>query len=139
MNKRVEEEVARASGRPGALAVATCRIDNIDEITHARDAGFARRVLQTTAEALCSHLRDFDVAGRTDDGEITVLLPEPGHTVGDRVLSLARSVADDVSKQDDLNEPVRVVLTFGYAAHPDEGATREALLQRAREPRIRMV
>ena len=79
------------------------------------------------------------MAGRTGDGEFAVLMPEPGFSPGERVSALARDVADDVSKDDALNEPVRVALAFGYAVHPDEGADRESLLERAREPRIRMV
>ena len=47
------------------------------------------------AEALRTHLRDFDVVGRTADGEFLVLLPEPGLEPEDRVAALARAVADD--------------------------------------------
>ena len=32
-----------------------------------------------------------------------------------------------------------VALAFGHAVHPEEGADRESLLERAREPRIRML
>jgi hypothetical protein len=52
---------------------------------------------------------------------------------------VARSVADDVAKDEALNTPVRVALAFGYAAHPAEGADHPALLERARVPRIRKV
>jgi hypothetical protein len=48
-------------------------------------------------------------------------------------------VADDISKDDALNEPVRVALAFGYAVHPEEGSDHESLMDRAREARIRMV
>jgi diguanylate cyclase (GGDEF)-like protein len=137
--KRLQEEMARAQDRPGSLGLAICRIDNLAEIESARDAGFARHVMQRTAEVLRSHLRDFDVAARTDAAEFTLLLPEPGFSPGERVFTLARSVADDVSKDDALNEPVRVALTFGYAIYPEEGSDRENLVERAREPRIRMV
>ena len=121
------------------MALATCRIDNLQEIEHARDADFARRVLQAGADALRAHLRDFDVAGRTGDAEFTILLPEPGFSPSERVFALARSVADDISKDDSLNDPVRVALAFGYAVHPEEGSDHDSLLDRAREPRIRMV
>jgi len=79
------------------------------------------------------------VAGRTGDGEFAILLPEPGFSPAERVSNLARNVADDISKDDALNEPVRVALVFGHAVHPEEGADRESLLERAREPRIRML
>jgi diguanylate cyclase (GGDEF)-like protein len=137
--KRIQEELARAGGRSGAVALATCRIENLDEIEHSRDADFARRVLQAAADALRAHLRDFDVAGRTGDAEFSILLPEPGFSPSERVFALARSVADDISKDDALNEPVRVALAFGYAVHPEEGSDHESLMDRAREARIRMV
>jgi len=55
------------------------------------------------------------------------------------VSSLARAVAEHVAGDDALNHPVRVALAFGYALYPEEAHDREALLARAREPRIRMV
>jgi GAF domain-containing protein len=137
--RRIQEELARASGRSGVVAVGICSIENLAEIDAARGAPFVRRVVQRTAEALRDHLRDFDVAGRSDRAEFTLLLPEPGHSPSERVFALARSVADDVSKDDALNDPVRVALAFGYAVHPEDGTDQDELLERAREPRIRMV
>ncbi|HEY8155364.1 MAG TPA: GAF domain-containing protein [Myxococcota bacterium] len=139
LEKRIQEEIARAGGRDAALALAVCCIENLAEIERAKDAAHARRVVERTAAALREHLRDFDVAGRTGDAEFTLLLPEPGFSPGDRVLAIARSVADDVAKDESLNEPLRVALSFGYAVHPSEGADHASLLARARVPRIRMV
>jgi len=137
--KRIHEEIARSSGREGSLALAVCSIENLAEIEQASDAIRAKRVVQRTVEALRAHLRDFDVLGRTGDAEFTVLMPDPGFSPGDRLIALARSVADDVSKDDALNQPVRVALAFGYAIYPDEGSDRETLLAGARVARIRMV
>jgi GGDEF domain-containing protein len=137
--KRTHEEIARSSGREGSLALAVCRIENFDEIDRATDGIRSRRVLQRTAEALRAHLRDFDVLGRSDRSEFSVLMPDPGFSPGDRLIALARAVADDVSKDDALNHPVRIALAFGYAIYPDEAGDRDTLLERAREPRIRMV
>jgi GGDEF domain-containing protein len=96
-------------------------------------------VLQRTAEGLRAHVRDFDVAARSAEDEFTVLLPDPGAAGGERVFALARGVAEHVAREDELNQPVRVALAFGYALHPEEGRDRESLLSRAREARIRMV
>jgi GAF domain-containing protein len=139
LSKRLQEELTRAGGRSGSLALAVCRVENLAEISQARDAEFARRVMQRTADALRAHLRDFDVAGRTREDEFTVLLPDPGFSAGERVSALARGIADDVSKDDTINEPMRVALAFGYAVHPEDGADRETLMERAADPRIRMV
>jgi GGDEF domain-containing protein len=96
-------------------------------------------VVLRVAEALRAHLRDFDVLGRTGDEEFLALLPDPGPSPEDRIAGLARGVADDVAKDDRVNQPVRVALAFGYAIHPADGASRAELEARARVARIRMV
>jgi GAF domain-containing protein len=139
LDKRIREEIARAIGRDDALALAICRIENLEELRGRGSAALAQRVVQRTAEALRAHLRDFDVLARTAPDEFTAMLPEPGLEPGERVFALSRAVADAIAKDDALNDPVRVALAFGYAVHPADGTEREALLLRAREPRIRMV
>jgi len=139
LDRRLREEIARARGRQGALTVTVCRIENHDEILAARGARFGQTVVQRVADSLRSHLRDFDVAGRTGDAEFAALLPDPGPVPGERVSGLARSLAEDVSKDDALNDPVRIALALGYAVYPDAGDDAETLLEQASEPRIRMV
>jgi diguanylate cyclase (GGDEF)-like protein len=139
VSKRIDEELARAAGHDGALAIAVCLVENLREIEHRSDASHARRVVQRTADGLRAHVRDFDVAARTAEDEFTVLLPDPGSAPGDRVFDLARGVAEHVARDEALNRPVRVALAFGYAVHPEEARDRDTLLSRAREPRIRMV
>jgi diguanylate cyclase (GGDEF)-like protein len=139
LGKRIHEEIARSGNRDAAFAVGVCQIENLAEIEQASNPARGRMLIQRMVEALRAHLRDFDVVGRTGEAEFTVLMPEPGFAAGERFFALARSVADDVSKDDALNDPVRVALAFGYAIFPAVGADRESLLERAREPRIRMV
>jgi diguanylate cyclase (GGDEF)-like protein len=139
VTKRIDEELARAAQRQDTLAIAICRIENLREIENQADAAHLRRVLQRTADGLRAHVRDFDVAARTAEDEFTVLLPDPGVQGGERVFALARGVAEHVARDDELNQPVRIALAFGYALHPEEGGDRETLLGRAREARIRMV
>jgi GGDEF domain-containing protein len=79
------------------------------------------------------------VVGRIADDEFMVLLPEPGPSASNRVFELARAVADDVSKDERLNDPVRISLAFGYATYPEDGQAEDELMEKAREPRIRMV
>lgn len=139
LEQRAHEEIARSGQRPGSLAVATCRIENLDEIRSATNPAHAHRVTLRTAEALRTHLRDFDVLGRSEPDAFTILLPEPGPAAEERILELARGVADEVAKDDSASEPVRVALAFGYALYPADGADRETLFRAAAEPRIRMV
>lgn len=139
IGRRVDQEIARVAGREGALALVTCRIENLDEVRRGTDSIRAEQVLKRTADALRAKLRDFDVLGRTGEAEFTALLPEPGPNPEERVAALARSIADEVAKDDRLNDPVRIALAFGYAVHPLEGRTRGELEARARVARIRMV
>ena len=139
LGKRLTEEIARAAGRGDALAVCICKLENRPEITAEAGANHVGRVIALLAESLQTHLRDFDVLARLDRDEFAVLMPEPGRTPGERVFELARAVADEVSKNEALNQPVRIGLAFGYGVHPADGEQGEALLTHAREPRIRMV
>lgn len=139
LGKRIHEEISRAGGRQSALAIATCEIENLDEIQEAANAAHVHRVIMGVADALRAKLRDFDVLGRTATSRFTVLLPEPGHSPDQRIAELARSVADAVSKLDSLNSPCRVALAFGYGVYPSDGSDRESLLACAETARIRMV
>ncbi|MCZ6781950.1 MAG: GAF domain-containing protein, partial [Proteobacteria bacterium] len=122
LQKRIHEEITRAVGREGSLAVVVCRIENLEEIRRQASPSHGHRVVLRAAEALGAFLRDFDVLGRTEDSEFTVLMPDPGLSPGERVFALARAVADAIAKDDRLNDPVRVALAFGYAVHPGDGA-----------------
>ena len=139
LNRRVDQELARVRSHQRALAIVTCRLENLEEIRQATDPARAEHLVLRTAEALRAHLRDFDVLARSDDAEFAALLPEPGEAPEERVTALARAVADEIAKDERLNHPVRVALAFGYGVHPAEGRDRETLIARARQPRIRMV
>ena len=136
---RVQEELARAGTREGAVAVAVARIENLSEIATSGDDDKAERVVARVVESLRARSRDFDVIGRLSDQEFVVLLPEPGAAPSERVTELARAVADDVSKVESLNDPIRVSLAFGYATVPADGTDSETLISRAKVARIHMV
>ncbi|MCP3986874.1 MAG: GAF domain-containing protein [bacterium] len=136
---RLEQELARAGSQLGRLAIAICRIENLDEVRRDADGVRADRLVQETAQALREPLRDFDVLTRTGEAEFTMLLPDPGPAPEDRITALSRAVADRISRDDRLNQPVHVTLAFGYAIHPTDGTDRQALLKRAAHPRIRMI
>jgi GAF domain-containing protein len=139
IERRIREEIARAGGRENSLALAVCRIENLEEIERVADPVLTQRIVKRTVDAFKRELRDFDVVGRTGYAEFTAVLPEPGDAAGERIHSIARAVAEDVAKDDKLNEPLRIELAFGYAIHPTHGRDRESLVARARAPRIRMV
>lgn len=139
LSQRLDEEIVRTAGRDASLALCVCTVENLDELATAGGDAHALRVVRQVGDALRNSVRDFDVVGRCDDSEFQILLPEPGASPGDRVYTLARAVADAISKDETLNKPVRVALGFGYAIHPYDGANRAALVAAATPPRIRMV
>ena len=139
LEKRLQEEISRAAGRENAFVLCVCRLENRDELVAEAGAAHVIRVVHCLAESMQTHLRDFDVLARIDKDQFAVLMPEPGRTPGERVFELARAVADAVSKDEALNQPVRVGLSFGYGVHPADGTDPAALLVHAGKPRIRMV
>jgi diguanylate cyclase (GGDEF)-like protein len=139
LDKRLLEEISRAAGRENALALCVCQLENREELTAEAGAAHTSRVITALAESLHTNLRDFDVLARISKDEFAILMPEPGRTPGERVFELARAVADAISKDEALNQPVRIGLAFGYGVHPADGAEKDALLSHAQKPRIRMV
>jgi diguanylate cyclase (GGDEF)-like protein len=139
LGRRIDQEVARAGGRRGALALALCRLENLAEIRRALDPAHADRALLRTAEALRARLRDFDVLARVGDAEFAALLPDPGPDAEQHVATLARGVAEELVGDAELNEPVRLALAFGYAVYPEDGGDRRSLLATAWQARIRML
>ena len=139
LEKRLLEEISRAAGRENSLALCVCQLENREELTAEAGVAHTSRVITALAESLHANLRDFDVLARISKDEFAVLMPEPGRTPGERVFELARAVADAISKDEALNQPVRIGLAFGYGVHPTDGSEKDALLSHARKPRIRMV
>jgi GGDEF domain-containing protein len=138
LDRRVSQELARAGGREGCVALVTCRLDNLPELRRGEPRR-AELLVARAAEALRTHLREFDVLARTGEDEFAALLPDPGSSPEERVTALARAVAEEIAKDEALAGGPRANLAFGYAVHPTEGADRDTLLARARRPRIRMV
>jgi GAF domain-containing protein len=135
----IHAEIVRSTASGDSLAVAVCSISNFDALDALAEGARIPRLAQRIASAMHSHVREFDVVGRTGPAEFTVVLPQPGRDPAGRVVALARAVADDIAKDDPLNDPVRVELGFGYAVCPDDGRDRESLLRHARTIRIEML
>ncbi len=137
--QRIREEAARAGTRDGAFALAIVRIANFPELEAAGDPVKTRRAVHMVVDALRRNAREFDVVTRCENAEFGLLIPDPGHDAAQRVLDLARAVSEDVTRDERVNTPQRIALTFGYAVHAKDGHDAQSLLARARDPRIHMV
>jgi len=135
----IRAEIVRAAGRDRSLALVVCSIENIAAIDAIAEGTRTARLAERIAEAMRAHVREFDVIARTETSEFMAVLPEPGPSPTDRIVALTRAVADDIAKDDPLNDPVRVELGFGYALYPDDGRDRRTLVEHARSIRIQML
>ncbi|NRA07118.1 MAG: GAF domain-containing protein [Myxococcales bacterium] len=137
LERRVREELARSAASATSFSLLSVRIENLEALRRGPEPLVALRCTTRLAESLRSRIRDFDVLARSARDEFVLLLPEPGRVPEDRILDLARAVAEDVAKPGRIEAAPRAELAFGYASHPADGADWESLMARAREPRIR--
>lgn len=138
LEQRLVQEVSRSHAGNDSLTIVVVTIEDIEALTKQNPA-FTQRIIERTVASLRSRSRGFDVVGRLSHGEFALLLPEPGPAPSERVAELARAVADDVTKDQNPNDPLRISLAFGYATQPLDGSDAHALLARARKKRIEMV
>ena len=136
--RRLDQELARAAGRENAMVLVSCRLENLDALSESGDPARSERVILHAADALKRCLREFDVVARTDDAEFQILLPDPGESPEERVTTLARAVAEEVTRHA-ATDGTRPGLAFGFAVYPADGQDRETLSARTRTARIRMV
>lgn len=95
------------------------------------------RARRRAAAALRAALGAAGPLATAADGAVLALLPlDAGADASARLVPLARQAAEEVAAEL-TDAPRRPRLVFGYAIHPDEGRTAEALLARAARPRIR--
>jgi diguanylate cyclase (GGDEF)-like protein len=135
----IHAEIVRAASSNVSLALAVCSIENFDDLDALAEGARTPRLAQRIAESMRAHVRAFDIVSRSGPSEFTVVLPQPGPDPAERIVALARAVADHIAKDDPLNDPLRVELGFGYAVYPEDGRDRESLLQHARTIRIQML
>ena len=137
LERRLREELARSASSATSFSLLSVRIENLEALRGGPEPLDALRCTTRLAESLRSRLRDFDVLARCAPDEFVLLLPEPGRVPEDRILDLARAVAEDVAKPWRSETTARPELAFGHASHPADGDDGARLMARAREPRIR--
>lgn len=125
-------ELARAARYRRPLAVIVADLDHFREVnnTHGHLAG--DDVLRGIAEVFRENVRDMDTAARFGGEELCVLLPE---TRGRDAVEVAERIRDAVERRelDADGTTLRVTLSLGVAAFPDDGATATDLLRCADE------
>ena len=136
--QRIEEELARAASRPGALALAICSLEEFDG-AESGDSNAWNHAMTMIEAALRKELRSFDMLARLDDRRFGLLLPEPGSDPASHVRELARNVTDRVQRPGGTQPVPRIVLGFGFAANEANEDGAASLEERATHPRILVV
>jgi diguanylate cyclase (GGDEF)-like protein len=125
-------ELQRAARFSRPLAVVMADLDLLREVNnrHGHLAGDA--VIKAVADVIAREVREFDVAARFGGEEFVLVLHESdvrqGLLVAERLRKAVEAARIVVSTS---AEPLRVTLTLGVAAYPEDGATADELLHRA--------
>ena len=128
-NAELASELRRAGRFDRPVSVLMADLDLLRDVnnSHGHLAGDA--VLRAVAETLTRELRDYDTAARFGGEEFTVLLPE---TDREGALAIAERIRAGVAARDISLAPrpgtVRATISVGVATFPDDGTTREELL-----------
>jgi len=122
-----EAELSRSRRTQSPVALALVDIDHFKSVNDTHGHLVGDRVLKSVAEALMSHLRDYDRAGRFGGEEFVLLLAQTSGSDACRIAErLRRHVAGmAVPIEDRPNAPiVRLTISVGVTAM-EQGETRE--------------
>jgi diguanylate cyclase (GGDEF)-like protein len=122
-----EVELSRATRTRSPLALALVDIDHFKAVNDTYGHLVGDKVLKSVAQALTSHLRDYDRAGRFGGEEFVLLLAQTNETdacgIAERLRSHVEGMAVPVS--DRPNAPtVSLTISIGVTAM-EQGETRE--------------
>jgi diguanylate cyclase (GGDEF)-like protein len=130
LERRLREEISRASRHGTPLACLLVTIGNIEELSRVHGSDLPERTLDYVSRAVRRQLRDFDRIGRPSERELLVVLPGAdgprGEVVARRVLERLRTIKIEA---DGKRRPLRI--SVGLAAWRD-GLSDGELLARTR-------
>ncbi|MEU4623297.1 diguanylate cyclase [Actinoplanes sp. NPDC023801] len=126
MQRRIDEEIARAGRTGGTLALLLFDVDFFKTVNDVYGHLRGDDVLRELAATVTGALRDGDVLFRYGGDEFVVLLPGIGRTGG---LRLAVHLIDTVKAAEFPGDPpLHLSVSLGVAAFPDDGTDQLALL-----------
>lgn len=137
LESRLTEELERAKRSGRQIGLMTCRLANHAEFCERAGPEAGRRLIVKLSETLRDNLRGFDVVARTGEMDFGILFPEPGLDAKEAITRLSVSLNDAVQADLPPDTPLKAQLHFGYAFHPEDGDTVDALWEKASQIRIR--
>ena len=126
-NKRIEEEISRASRRKNRFALLLCDLDHFKKVNDTYSHQYGDEILKATGEAIQEATRDMDFVFRWGGDEFIVILlvdnregiADAGARIRERIVALGRE------KQIPLD------LSIGVASFPEHGEDSNQLIDLA--------
>lgn len=125
--REAEGELSRSIRTRSPLALALVDIDHFKAVNDTHGHLVGDKVLRAVADALTSHLRDYDRAGRFGGEEFVLLLAQTNESDAYRIAERLRAHIAGMNVRVDDNPgavAVRLTISIGVAA-VDRGATRK--------------
>lgn len=138
IDRRIADELARAKRHQRPIALMTCRLANHAEFVERLGEEAGRRLIVKVSEIVRDNLRGFDVVARFDDLTFGILFPEPGDQAIETITRLSHAIHDAARAELSAQAPTQIRLEFGYAFHPEDGETVDALWEKAAQVKIRV-
>lgn len=131
MEETFDREILRAIRKQQPLSVIMADIDGFKAINDSVGHVLGDKALTKVSQFLITNIRASDVACRYGGDEFCLILPDCSLEEGIRRADALREAMESVSF-DKKEEGIEcVTLSFGVAALPDNGSTREELLEAA--------
>lgn len=127
MEETFDREIQRAIRKQQPLSVIMADIDGFKSINDTVGHVLGDKALVKASTYLMKSIRASDVACRFGGDEFCLILPDCSLEEGIRRANLLRAGVESLHAQGDEGIE-RFTLSFGVAAMPDDGLTREALL-----------
>ena len=132
--RRLEAEVRRAERNGQALAIASVRVEGLAEATQRLGASFGDVVLPKAAAQLVRATRSVNVVGRDTGDRFWILVFDATKVQAQRAMEAIQKnfVANSVDPRLEA-AGIRLQLTAGLAAYPEDAFDAQSLSQRAEE------
>lgn len=128
----LQGEIRRARRYDQRAAVIVTDVDDFAEVNRRFGTLLGDRLLRELAMIVNNNIRDIDLAARSGEDEMVVLLPETDRNgallVADR---FRREVEAFFARRESAGQPVGITVSAGVACYPDDATTPETLLERA--------
>jgi len=132
LRNALQGELRRARRYDQRAAVVVVDADHFAEVNRQFGQLLGDRILRELAMIVNNNIRDIDLAARTGEDEMVLLLPETDRNgallVAER---FRREVESFFLRRESSGRPVGLTVSAGVACYPDDASTPETLLEHA--------